>query len=84
MKILMDGNTSAKVQLGCLLDQIICNMMRRLAFSRVFFRDQFSPLVYVIDFILDLEFFLERELVRVQLPQPFSSEVHCLHRLFTV
>jgi hypothetical protein len=44
MKILVDGNMNAKVKLGCLLDQVICNMINRLSLIRIFLGNQFGPL----------------------------------------
>ena len=61
MKILVDGNMNAKVKLGCLLDQVICNMSSRLSLIWIFLGNQFCPIADVIHFILNLEFLFERE-----------------------
>ena len=73
MKILMDGNMSAKVKFGCPLDQIICDMISCFFLLWIFFRNQIGPLAYVINFILNLEFLFEWEMMGVQLCQPFPA-----------
>jgi hypothetical protein len=67
MKILVDGNTGAKVQLVCLFDQVICDMVNRLCLLWIFFRNRFSPLAYVIHFVLNLEFLFEWDMMGMQL-----------------
>ena len=57
----VDGNTNTKVKLSCPRNQVIGNMIRCLALSRIFFGYQIGPITYVIHLILNPELLLERE-----------------------
>lgn len=57
MKIFVNWGTKVKVELRRLFDQIICDMLRCLAFPGIFIADQLRPLSYAIDLILNSEYF---------------------------